>query len=307
MNRRVLILAGSGLAIFLILVFILGRGKRSPSENKGIPQADALYNSALSWQEQDQLDKAGEIYQELARQFPEDKRIAGAWYELGKLYESRQLWPKAQDVYSKIIANFPNFKEIAAVEEKLWELNLKILFSPIVTEKDIVYKVEPGDTLGKIADRYNTTVGLIMRSNNLENDLIRPGKRLKISPVKYSIIVDKSQNSLALKADDAVFKVYAVATGRHNSTPTGDFTIVEKLKNPDWYKRGEGIIPADNPKNVLGTRWLGLSEPQYGIHGGASVEDLGTQITDGCIRMTNSDVEELFTILPRGITVTIVD
>ena len=82
---------------------------------------------------------------------------------------------------------------------------------------------------------------------------------------------------------------------------------MEKLKNPPWYKNGEGIIPADSPKNILGTRWLGLSEPGYGIHGGAKEEDLTKQVTDGCMRMRDREVEELFTILPMGTEVTIVE
>ena len=146
-----------------------------------------------------------------------------------------------------------------------------------------------------------------MRSNNLKTDLIRPGNRLKLTGSKFSVIVDKSQNYLVVKADDEIFKIYTVATGKFNCTPTGNFKIVEKLENPDWYKSGEGIILADNPKNILGTRWLGLSEPQYGIHGGASEEDLGKQVTEGCVRMINAEVEELFIILPRGTEVNIID
>ena len=270
MNRKVLITAGLSLAVVIILILAIGRSQKRSGEKSKNTGTDTLYNTAISMQAKGELEKASKLYQELIKQFPA-------------------------------------YKQISDAEKRLRGLNIEILFSPIVTEEDIFYNVEPGDTLGKIATRYNTTVDLIMRSNNLKGDLIRPGKRLKISGAKYSIIVDKSQNSLTLKADDAIFKVYPVATGEYNSTPVGTFKIVEKLKNPDWYKQGEGAIPADNPKNILGTRWLGLSEPEYGIHGGASKKDLGSQVTNGCVRMTDADVEELFTILPRGTEVTIVD
>ncbi|MDQ2086537.1 LysM peptidoglycan-binding domain-containing protein [Herbivorax sp. ANBcel31] len=44
-----------------------------------------------------------------------------------------------------------------------------------------VYVVRPGDTLGKIAGSFNTTVEMIARVNNIENpDLIYPGQRLVI-------------------------------------------------------------------------------------------------------------------------------
>jgi lipoprotein-anchoring transpeptidase ErfK/SrfK len=254
--------------ICLIVIGILTQSRK----HRGIAQSrpDSLYRDALSWESKGEFIKAGKLYQEAIKQFPD-------------------------------------FKQISELEKRLWALNVKTLFSPNITEKDTIYKVEPKDTLGKIAAKYNTTVDLIKRSNDLKSNLIRPGNRLKISLVKYSVIVDKSQNILTLKADDEIFKVYSVATGKHSCTPTGAFQIVEKLNNPDWYKGGEGIIPADSPKNILGSRWLGLSEPQYGIHGGAKEEDLGQQLTNGCVRMTDSEVEELFTILPRGAEVTITE
>ena len=272
MNRRIVIVGLVSLAICLIVIGIVSQTKKGaqPKVKEAKSEADSLYNTAISWQSKSELDKAAKLYQEL-------------------------------------IKKFPNFKQISAVEKRLWDLNIKILFSPVVMEKDIIYKVEPGDTLGKVAAKYNTTVDLIMRSNNLKSDLIRPGKRLKVSCAKYSIVIDKSQNSLTLKTDDEIFRVYSVATGKYNCTPVGTFKIVQKLKNPDWYKGGVGIISSDSPENVLGTRWMGFSEPGYGIHGGAVNKDLENQVTEGCIRMLDSDVEELFTILPRQTEVLIVD
>lgn len=305
MNKKIVLAGLIGLAVCLAAIGIVGRARKGARGVKS--EAGALYQSALSWQSKGEAVKAVKLYQELIKQFPRDQKAADARYKLGEIYEKEDLWQKAKDAYSGIIANFPNFRQISDVEKRLWALNVRVLFSPIVTDKDIAYKVEPGDTLIKIAAGYNTTAGLIMRSNNLRSHLIRPGKRLKVSTAKFSVVIDKSQNSLALKADEEIFKVYPVATGKYNSTPTGTFKIVEKLKEPDWYKEGEGVIPANNPENILGTRWLGLSEPQYGIHGGATTKDLGTQVTNGCIRMTNPDAEELFTILPRGTEVTIVD
>lgn len=296
------------LAVCLIVVNIVSRSREDLGQTELTQsESDSLYQAALTLQSKGEVDEAIRLYQDLIEKFPQSERTPEALYKLGELYEKNGLWQQARLKYSKIIADFSDFKQISEVEKKLWDLNIKVLFSPVITEKDIIYKVKPGDTLGKIASTYNTTTELIMRSNNLTSDLIRPGKRLKISNVKYSVIIDKSQNSLTLKADDEIFKVYPVATGEYNSTPSGNFKIVEKLKNPDWYKQGVGIIPADSPENILGSRWLGLSEPQYGIHGGAKPEDLGRQITNGCIRMTDADVEELFTILPRGSEVIIVD
>jgi len=306
-NRSLAVASVIALVISLIAVGIFVKKNQGVIVKVPRNEADTLYNTAVALQAKGELNEAVRAYQDLIRQFPRNEKSADALYKLAELCESRDLLEKARMTYEKIIANFPSFKQIADVEKKLWDLNTKILFSQTVTDRDIIYKVEPGDTLSKIAAKYNTTVDLLMQSNGLKDHLIRSGQRLKVCTTKYSVIVDKSQNILTLKADDKVFKIYTVATGENNCTPVGTFKIVEKLKDPAWYRRGKGVVSSESPENVLGTRWMGLSEDDYGIHGGAVQQDLGCQVTKGCVRMTNPEVEELFTILPRQTDVTIVD
>ena len=169
-----------------------------------------------------------------------------------------------------------------------------------------VYTVKAGDVLYKIAQKYHTTPELISRTNGLKDDLIRPGMKLKISKATYSILVDKSDNVLTLLADGEPFKTYRVATGKNNSTPVGTFEIVNKLKNPTWYKTG-AVLPPGSPDNILGSRWLGFSLKSYGIHGTTLPGTIGTQASEGCIRMLNSDVEELYDFVPPHTAVTVRD
>lgn len=213
---------------------------------------------------------------------------------------------KAKETYQKLIKEYPQGKFVLESERMIWDLNVKLLFSPMQTTDSKVYEVQPQDTLGKIAKTFGTTVDLIMKANNLKSDLIRPGMKLKISTAKFNILIDKSQNTLTLKSNDEIFKIYSVSTGIDNSTPIGTFKITVKIIDPTWYKAG-AIVPPGSPKNILGTRWLGLSIPGYGLHGTAEPESIGKQVTAGCVRMLNNDAEELYTMLPVGTEVTIVD
>jgi lipoprotein-anchoring transpeptidase ErfK/SrfK len=52
---------------------------------------------------------------------------------------------------------------------------------------------------------------------------------------------------------------------------------------------------------------MGFDLPAYGIHGTTEPQSLGKQVTQGCVRMSNADVEQLFIIVPIGTEVTIVD
>lgn len=214
----------------------------------------------------------------------------------------------AKDTYQKLVNEFPNSREIMDWQRKIEEINIKLLFSPvIIPPKSIEYVIKPGDSLEKIARENKATVELIIKSNNLADENIFPGQKIRIWTAPFSIVVDKSQNTLILKSDEEIIKTYAVATGANNSTPIGTFKIVEKIINPPWYKPGGGIIPYGNPQNILGSRWLGLDKEGYGIHGTTDPQSLGKQSTAGCVRMSNSDVEQVYSIVPKGTEVTIVD
>ncbi len=196
--------------------------------------------------------------------------------------------------------------KLKELQKKLEEINLKIIFSRLLDEYSSEYIVKPKDALSKIAREFNTTVELIKRANSLNSDTIRPGQKLKVNTSAFSMVVDKSQNLLFLKRKDEVVKTYVVATGKDNSTPAGNFKITVKLANPTWYKTGAVIAP-DSAENILGSRWMGFDLKGYGIHGTTEPDNLGKQVTLGCVRMNNQDAEELFGLVPPGTEVTIVD
>ncbi len=222
-------------------------------------------------------------------------------------YENNAQFSKAHDLYAELIEKHPDSPDFISWQEKLEDLNLKMLFSAQITPGSIQYTVEKGDSLYKIAKKHNTTVELIKESNNLTSNRIYVGQNLKVWTLPFNILVDKSQNILLLKIKDTVFKTYNVATGANNATPVGTFKLKDKLVNPVWYNEGKAILPED-PDNILGTRWMGFDQaPRYGIHGTSEPGSIGSQATQGCVRMYNREVEQLFAIVPEGTEVTIMD
>jgi len=197
-----------------------------------------------------------------------------------------------------------------AVEAFLSDIAMPLLASRRAMAGKVEYVVVSGDSLGKIAAKFNTPVALIARANELKNDRINIGQRLLLLDGKshaFAVRVSKSANTLTLNLDGRFFKRYRVATGRDGKTPAGTYKIVEKTEHPTWFPSGRAPIPYGTPENELGTHWLALDLPGYGIHGTWAPETIGSQSSDGCIRMLNEDVEELFSILPRGTAVEIVE
>lgn len=170
------------------------------------------------------------------------------------------------------------------------------------------YKVQQGDFLQKIANKFNTTVELIQRGNNIKktSNIVYEGQILKIYRGKWKIIISKKHRLLSLYDGDELFKIYHVCIGRQNRTPECEFMVVAKKKNPAWYKSKNEIIPFGTKANVLGTRWIALQATDekfkhltgYGIHGTWDNDSIGKAKSNGCIRMRNADVEELFSIIP---------
>jgi lipoprotein-anchoring transpeptidase ErfK/SrfK len=200
----------------------------------------------------------------------------------------------------------------------LSEASTQLFASDIpVPGKKIIYAVKSGDALIKIAQRHNTTVAAIQRANRLDpaNPTIRIGQSLAIYQGTWSIKVSKSRFRLYLyEAPERLFKTYAVGIGRQGRTPSGQFAIRNKLVEPDW-DSPRGRIPFGAPGHELGTRWLGITPvgetdrnlTGYGIHGTWQPDTIGKESSNGCIRMTNDDVNELYDIVPYNTPVIILD
>ncbi|MDN5568369.1 MAG: L,D-transpeptidase [Paracoccus sp. (in: a-proteobacteria)] len=67
--------------------------------------------------------------------------------------------------------------------------------------------------------------------------------------------------------------------------------------NPDVNFRQAGndkpLIVPPGPNGPVGTVWIGLTKPTYGIHGTPTPSQLFSNQSSGCVRLTNWDAEEL--------------
>jgi len=187
----------------------------------------------------------------------------------------------------------------------LSEIDTKVLFTATPAPEKIDYTIVSGDSLGKLAQKFGTTVELIKKSNNLTRDMIRVGDRLRIYQGHFTVSVSKTTNELRLADNGKFFKRYRVGTGEYSKTPVGEFKITARIANPPWWRSDGKTIPFGDPENILGTHWLGLNVPGYGIHGTWDTNSIGKQATAGCIRLLNDNIAELYTVLPVGTPVVI--
>ena len=114
-----------------------------------------------------------------------------------------------------------------------------------------------------------------------------------------TVLVSIPDRKLAVIEDGDVIATFEVAVGAAVSpSPTGDFQIENRVSNPTYYHPGT-VIPAGKG-NPVGTRWVGLSQKGYGIHGTNAPQSVGHAASHGCIRLRNRDIEKLFTMVRVG-------
>jgi len=272
------------------------------AETAAAKEAAELLAQAKRVQESGDTDRAQKSFEELVKKYPDTWGAKQAHFELGKIYLQKGDKYAGRNSFSDALPGLDDKKRAEAIEQ-LNKLNDFLIFSPADTKDSTIYIVKPGDNLTRIAQKHSTTAGFIKRINNLRSDLIRVGQRLKIVSGTWRIDVYKSKFLMDVYLNGRFVKEYRVGIGRYDMTPEGEFVISVKQVNPDWYSP-KGVIPFGDPRNLLGTRWLGFREKPgltgYGIHGTKDESTIGKKSSNGCIRMANHDVEELFDMIPEG-------
>jgi len=117
-----------------------------------------------------------------------------------------------------------------------------------------------------------------------------------------TIVIDTSNTYLYYVLGGGKAERYGIGVGREGFTWAGTEKITRKAEWPDWRPPTEMIdrqpyLPrfmAGGPGNPMGARALYLGGTIYRIHGTNEPQTIGKFVSSGCIRMLNSDVEDLF-------------
>ncbi len=100
---------------------------------------------------------------------------------------------------------------------------------------------------------------------------------------------------------------------RVEKRPVGELRIAAIAPDPDYTFNPEvfpesaearqlktKLIIPPGPNNPVGTVWIGLDKPGYGIHGTPKPEDVGRTESHGCFRLANWNAEFLLRLVTIG-------
>ena len=228
-------------------------------------------------------------------------------------------WNRAASAYSTLLqeelrAPWPADPEsLARWSSALGQVQQNHRWNPKGEWPGLDLKVEPGDNLISLRKRaishaagLVTCTGLIARANRIRGDVVQPGQHIRVPLGSPRVVVDLDARWLLFLVDDEVLGSWSIGVGRpgHETAP-GEYVVGEKTKDPTWFRPGEPPVPAGDARNPLGTRWIAWLSPDgakthLGFHGTQDPGSIGQGDSEGCVRMLNTNVEELFEVLPKG-------
>ncbi len=193
--------------------------------------------------------------------------------------------------------------QLTAQDQQSVQFLLDQLAGTIIYSRESIleppYDVQPGDNLERIAERYGVPWQLLHKINGVTNpQALQPGEKLKVVRGPFSADVNLSKFRLTLWLGDLYAGNFPIGIGNESAnTPDGDFSVQDKLENPTYY--GEQVIAADDPTNPLGEHWISLGN-HIGIHGTIEPQTIGQAASNGCIRLTERDITDVYDILSTG-------
>ncbi|HVI30039.1 L,D-transpeptidase family protein [Hansschlegelia sp.] len=169
------------------------------------------------------------------------------------------------------------------------------------------------DAAEMLAERFHLDEGL-MRRLNPGTDFDKAGSKI-LAPATgdgpppdrrvLRILVNKGENELrALDKDgDLVFAAPATVGSGDTPSPSGTVKVTKPYLNPVYkydpkknFQQGKNkrkLTLKPGPNGPVGSMWIDLDKPTYGIHGTPEPSKIGKTESHGCVRLTNWDAETL--------------
>jgi len=197
-------------------------------------------------------------------------------------------------------------KRTELLYEPAYEATARDLALLFALDSDRLVQTEPG--------AREAAVTLLLGADfDLQTLALRPADSMPvISPEELAgmgygegtvIYVDISLCRATLFVEGEPVKTWPVAVGKPSTpSPPGAYKIIRLKEDPIWSWEGRRYPPGD-PDNGLGTRWVGINLPTYGMHGTNEPDSIGSAVSHGCVRSSNADIEEVFEHLSLGDTV----
>ena len=233
----------------------------------------------------------------------------------GKLDEARGILVNA-------LITAPKSPVTRELRDLLGDVNTQIFFSKEPSPRKTEYTVKRGDALASIARRLESSAEAIMRVNDLDSTLIRPGEKLLVPRLDFTITIDLPRNRVVVHDSHGFLTQYPIATA--DLPQSRSPTIQTKVAAKSFWENGRPVHSSHRLRKE-GTPRIDLGHAGYVLYGveeesDASPGEIAIEADDKedtsnsrdadrpprGIAMQNDDIAEIGLLIRRGTPVTII-
>lgn len=273
------------------LQVLLDRSRFSPGVIDGL-EGDNVAKAIRAYEQANGLEADGEPDDPLlARLTAEDEKPVLQRYTISE-----------KDVNGPFLEDIPKkLEDMTKLEHLSYTSPRELLAEKFHMDEDLLDALNPGAEFSRAGTEI--TVAQVQTR----------GEKESVSRIE----IDKENGSLsAFDEKDGLVAFYPASIGSSDMpSPTGTHEVRTIAPEPIYYYnpkelnfsgvKAEGLLEiAAGPNNPVGSVWIDLTEPTYGIHGTPEPSLIAKSESHGCVRLTNWDAEELAMMVKKGTTVT---
>jgi len=255
--------------------------------------------------EMNEPDNAKKIYLQILEKYPNSEPADRALLSLSRIaIKENNIEQTRRNLEALIQRPMSDAREQA--EFLLGKMNMEALYSPDPDPMSSVYVIKQGDSLSKVSNLFHAPVDLISGINRIENiRALRVGQRLKIPKLEnLAAVVDLEKRAISLYCNQVFLQRYRIGIGLGKRVPIGNYTVQSKSIAKDD-KKAAAAGTAIDPINQPGAKRINLNKNAVYIHQAYSPELIGKQSDSSVIAVSQSDLDELYSMLNKGIPVVI--
>jgi tetratricopeptide (TPR) repeat protein len=294
--------------------------------NEGFQATSAFTEANVFFSQGDYRASLGR-YQQIIEKYPAEGDRA--LFEMGIIYaypgNEQKDYQKSLECFQKLIKDYPGSGYRKDSESMIFNINNAIIKDRTIATQQAQIEALRQELQGR-GDEINALqkkIGALeLELKNKEKEIITLKKEsvaILMGPADR-ILIEKKERRLTLFSKGKVLKAYQIALGGNpngpkerqgdNKTPEGTYVIDSRNRNSRYHLSLHISYP--NEKDKKRAKELGVSPGGdimiHGIKNGLSwVGDMHTEVdwTKGCIAVTDEEIEEIDSVVPRGTIVEI--
>jgi len=282
--------AGTPDPLIIRVQVLLDRAHISPGVIDGLP-GDNLSKAIRTFEQRENLEVSGKVDDQFWQALSRDSAPVIQTYKISR-----------DDLHQRYLEKVPeDFGEMAKLKWLGYTGPKEMLAERFHADESLLYQLNP--------DADFRAAG---------TEIIVPVVRDNATEKVKRIVVDRSDGQLLAYAGDRLVVAYPATIGSENNpSPSGTHKVKAVVKDPPYsydpkknFKQGDNDKPLEippGPNGPVGSVWIDLSEPTYGIHGTPEPDLIDKVGSHGCVRLTNWDALELADLVSAGVPVQFVE